>query len=154
MGVETAILLAAAGGGIKAFGQVQANMQEAQAEKQNAAFYKEQADLSLKISKKDQQIFEKESDQFFGSQVSAFAKAGVDISGSALLKLVDTKLQTSNESAQIVSNGKRQAQSYLFASNQASSRAKRLGSLEHNLLQVAGTGLSTAGNIINMGESN
>lgn len=141
MGVAAAIV---AGGAIQAYGNYTANQAEAKAQKANAAFYREQAKLALEAAKREQLIFDMESDQFFGSQVNAFAKGGVDLSGSALLMLAGTKQQMANESVQIIETGKRTSNLTLLRADQADKEAKRLTSFENQFISVAGPALGTA----------
>jgi hypothetical protein len=134
------------GGLFNIFGGMQANDAEASAEMQNALAYEQQAELSLHIAEHDQHIFDLESEQFLGSQISAFAKSGVDMSGSALIKLASTKQQISNESNQIIESGKRKAASFQFQADQARQRADAIKST--SLLQTAGSVFSTLGRIV------
>ena len=71
MGVVEAMVVG--GAALQIYGNYQANQAQARANRANAAFYREQAKLTLEAAKREQAIFEKESDQFFGSQVNAFA---------------------------------------------------------------------------------
>ncbi len=142
---EAAAVMMVAGAGMQIVGNFQANAAEAEAERANAAFYREQALLSMKAAEREERLFERESQQFFGSQVNAFAKGGVDMSGSALLKLAGTKQEMANESFNILETGKRNMNLALLRSSQAESNARRLRSVEYNLIQAAGPALSAAG---------
>ncbi len=68
---------------IQGVGQYQnATAQEAQ-ERQNAAFYREQAEFAKKSGERQRLIFDRESQILYGEQLSGFAKAGIDTSSSA-----------------------------------------------------------------------
>ena len=129
MGVEVAVM--AVGMGLQAYGTMEANRAEASAHKRNAAFYREQQAIALKAAERDQYLFDIESDQFLGGQVNAFAKAGVELSASALLTIASSKQQIKNESAQIISAGRVQARMAGEKAAQADSMAKTLGSFQH-----------------------
>lgn len=136
------------GGGMQAMGQMQANRAEADAEFANAAFYREQADLSIRAAQKEKQLFDLESDQFLGTQINAFAKAGVDISDSVLMRIAGSKQRMSNESESIIETGKRNARMLLMKSQQSKKTANMMVSPEYNLLTAGGPLLSSAGMVL------
>jgi hypothetical protein len=80
----TSNALLGAGLVLRAYGQAQADSAQILAEGQNASFYREQADFARKSGERQQMIFDHESTILYGEQKSAFAKAGVDTSGSSL----------------------------------------------------------------------
>lgn len=133
-------------GGLKAAGQIEANKSEAAAHRINAAFMREQSKQALRKSKLEQNAFDIESRQFLGSKISAFAKSGVTMSGSALLKIAESKANISNEFNQIVANGKANAEAYLFKAKQMEDEASRVSNM--SLLQVLATGTETASNVM------
>lgn len=49
--------------------------------------FRQRAEQARLVGERREAKFQRESDIFFGNQVSSFAKAGVDISGTPLLKL-------------------------------------------------------------------
>lgn len=71
-----------AGIAMQGLGKMKANADQADAEEKNAAFYREQADFAAKAGERQRMIFDRESVILFGEQASAFAKAGIDTSGS------------------------------------------------------------------------
>lgn len=144
MGAETALLI---GGGMMAYGQYRANQAEAASERRNAAFYEEQKKLTLKAAEMDKQIFDLESDQFIGAQVNAFAKSGVEISDSILMRLAGNKQRIQAEGEQILSTGRRQARLAGMRAQSAKNNAEYVSSFEHNLLTVGGPLVTTAGNM-------
>ena len=145
MGVVEAMVVG--GAALQIYGNYQANHAQARANRANAAFYREQAKLTLEAAKREQAIFEKESDQFFGSQVNAFAKGGVDLSGSALLYLAGTKQEMSNESVVILENGIRAANNTLLQADSLEKEAKRLTSFENQFIGAAVPALNAGGTI-------
>lgn len=130
------------GGGLQMYGNYRANQAEADALEKNAQFLESQAKLTVEASKREHAIFSDESDQFFGSQVNAFAKAGVDPSGSALSVMATTQRQIAQEGASILATGRRQSELSLLKAQQARDEANRLGSFETTFLQTASTGLN------------
>lgn len=137
------------GAGMQLYGQYQANKAEAKAEEQNALFYQEQAKIALEAAKREQLIFEDESEQFLGTQINAFVKGGVDLSGSALMKIAATQQQIAAESETILATGKRNERLSLLKADQANKNAKRLSSTSYNLLQAAPAALNFAGGAMN-----
>lgn len=91
--------------GIQAAGQSKASRAEARASEANARFFDEQAKFNTFALRQQVKKFKRESDIFFGDQVSAFAKAGVDVSGSPLMQLALTKKLASDELRSIRKEG-------------------------------------------------
>lgn len=92
--------------GIQIFGQIKANEAEAEANETNAEFFREQQKISASATRREVDIFDRESEAFFGDQVSAYAKAGVDLSGSILASLTQTKQAIRGERSAILEQGK------------------------------------------------
>lgn len=136
-----------AGTAIDAYGRYKANQAQADADEQNAAFYREQADFAQKAGDREINVYEDEANQFEGSQKSSYARGGVELSGSPLLAFGDTKFR---EMQQVDAIKQKTAQSVLEASlrgTSAQNSADSLNSFAGQALPLAGTlltGLSNA----------
>jgi len=125
-----AFLTAAIIGGavLQTIGQQQQNRAQAEAERQNALFFEEQAKFIEIAGSRELSIFNTEASQLFGDQVSTFARAGVDISGSALQTLAATKTRMRSERQAIETNTKFRASLARMRGASASRNADFLGS--------------------------
>lgn len=83
-------------------------------------------------------IFEDESEAFIGDQVSSFAKAGVDLSGSALLKVAGTKAAVGRELQAIKKEGETTATLARMRADNSRAEADRLSSDGLAALTIAG----------------
>lgn len=72
------------GSAVSTLGKLDANQAQADAERRNAAWYEDQADYARDVGERKRNIFKRQAEQVQGRQMSAFAKAGVDISSSSL----------------------------------------------------------------------
>jgi hypothetical protein len=113
------------GAGFQIYGQIQANNAEAEAQELNAEFFEEQKIASEMATRRELDIFDREGDAFFGDQVSAYAKAGVDLSGSILTALVGTKQKIKSERAAIEEQGRLRVKAAGFKVEEAKTNAKR-----------------------------
>lgn len=93
-------------GGVQIIGKIRANQAEAEAHERNAEFFREQQKISQLATRRELDIFQRESEAFFGDQVSAYTKAGVDLSGSILRSLTETKRSVRQEEGAILEQGK------------------------------------------------
>lgn len=82
--IPVAAAMMGAGLVMGAMGSVKADFAQARSEMQNAAFYREQANLARISGERQRLIFDRESVILFGEQRTAFAKAGVDSSSNSL----------------------------------------------------------------------
>lgn len=129
----------AIGAALGIYGQLRANQEEAKANDLNALAYQKQKELSALASARELDIFESESAAFLGDQISSFAKAGVDLSGSALMQIAGTKAAITREHAAITMGAERQASIFDIQARQAKAQAKYLRSPEVFLTQSAGS---------------
>ena len=129
--------LLVAGIGLQVFGQIKANEAQADAERQNAAFFDMQKKQAEQATRRAQDLFEDESDFFIGDQVSAFSKAGIDISGSALLQIAGVKGQVGREKAAIAAEGRSTATLAGMRADNARSVASQLSSTSMRNLAIA-----------------
>lgn len=142
-----AVPLAIIAGGtlLKAYGDWQANSDQAEEERQNAAYLREQAAFARKAGARQEQIFEEDADRFYKNQIGLFARNGVEVEATVL---ADTIRKTREGLAAIRTETEANARLALLRGQAADQRAERLGSFGNNLLQAGGTVASGAGNII------
>jgi len=106
--------------------QASADAAAASAEDRNAAFAMEAAQFEAEASEREQEIFRNESALQFGEQVSAFAKAGVDISGSPLLVLADSKRVAGTELSAIKREGEFRVRRAILQARESRSNARNI----------------------------
>jgi hypothetical protein len=137
---------AAVGGSlIQLEGQRKADKAEAQAHRENANFQIEQANLIKKASEKEADVFKARGEEFIGEQRSAFAKAGVEMSGSALLQVAQSQRKIKDELGSIREEGLRNANVALNSAAESNRRANALSDPSMQQLQTAGTLLTGFG---------
>lgn len=96
MGIETAAAVMAVGGtAIQVYSQYEEARSKAEAAKKNAAAKREMAYDVLERAKYNIKETQKEGDVFAAEQLGAYAKSGVEFSGSVLLALEDTAYKIS-----------------------------------------------------------
>jgi len=106
--------------------QASADMAAANAERRNAAFAMEAAEFERQSSLREQEIFKREAALNFGEQVSGFAKAGVDLSGSPLLVLADSKRVAGTELSAIKREGEFRIRRAILQGRESSVNARNL----------------------------
>jgi hypothetical protein len=136
------------------YGQVKANAAEAEANRQNASFLREQADFAAEAGARELAIFKDNADQFFGNQVTSIGAGGVAVSGSALQVLADTKMRTMREEQAIKADTAFKQREALLRAGASMEQAERLSSFEANVLPGIGTIATTgASYYVNMSKS-
>ena len=83
--MAVAPILMGSGAAIGAYGKIKANQDAAEAADMNASYYAEQADYANEIGLREEDLFKQKAKRTEAGMVAAYAKAGVDISGSPLL---------------------------------------------------------------------
>jgi len=136
------LALMAAGTAVQIFGQYSANYSQAQAEIQNAQFYKEQADFAWQSSIRQANIASREYEARKGAQISAFAKGGVDMSGSAASVIADTLSARSEELMAIERKGQIEFKLARSRGRQAEGQAALLQDPIYNATQAGTTALT------------
>lgn len=116
---------------------------EKRARRANAAAYEKQREMARFASERELDIFKTESAAFLGDQISAFAKAGVDMSGSALMQIVSTQGQIEREKSAIAMGASRQAEMFTMQANNERRQARNATSFETLGMQT-GTSLLNA----------
>ena len=132
--------LLAVGTGLQMLGMYQGAQARKRAARQNAAYYREQKRLQELATRRELDIFERESEMFSGSQVSAFAKSGVDFSGSLLAQYAGDRAAIAREKGAIKAGAAVRMRLTEMRAAAASDEAK---AIDRALpLQLLGTGIS------------
>lgn len=132
------LALMAAGTALQMYGQYQANLSQARAEIINAKYYQDQADFARAAQYRQADIASRAYSARIGMQASAFAKGGVDISGSAAGMIAETAAQKVDELQAIKLKGDMEYRLAILRSRGAQTRADELTDPVNNLMQ-AGT---------------
>lgn len=136
----------AVGGGLSAISGYQSDMAQADAEIQNAEYFKKQAFYSQAATERELDIFQNEVDDLMGRQISGYGKAGVSMSGSPLLLMGQTKDRADAELAAIKEKGRQNVELTLMRAQQAEATAE---SMQKNAPWKAfGSLLGTAGSML------
>lgn len=133
------LILMAAGTALQVIGQYQANMDQAQAELQNAQFYQRQADFAKQAEYRAASLANREYSYRKGAQISAYAKGGVDLSGSASSVVAETAAQKIEELNAIKLKGNLEYSLAHQRSLQSSDKAAMLQDFTYNAMQAGGT---------------
>jgi hypothetical protein len=140
------LALMGAGIALNVIGNYRANMEKADAEAANAAFYREQAAFAKETGERAERISERQYQRLYGEQVGAFASAGVDIgSGSALDVLAESRVIQMEERAAIRKEASMNVRLAMLRSDAAMSASASYSDSTNNLLQAGGSILSGAG---------
>jgi len=140
-----------AGAALSIFGQIQANISQARAERENAEWLKEQAAFIAESTERSLGIYTRQAGQFKESQLEALGGAGVELSGSASDIYDDTLNSISDEITAIQRQGEFQRREALLKSASATRAGEELSSFKLNALQAGATGLTAAGTAKNQG---
>lgn len=143
------VSLALLGGGLllRAVGNYQANLAQADAEEANARFYREQADFARTAGDRAQLVFDRESVVLYGEQASAFAKAGVSTSGSALF-MAKEMLFRQQESYAIKQESDFNVKLAMLRADESQKQAERLRDPSSIFLSMAAGGIQAATSIL------
>ncbi len=112
------------------------------AKTREAAAMRIEAQNVLNESRRQAGIFRQESDVAFGDQVSSFAKAGVDFSGSPLMVLAGSKRDIEDNISDIITRGDREAASLRSGASNARREASsfsRAGTIGAGASLLTGT---------------
>ena len=130
--------------GIQIYGQWKANKAQADAERQNASFYKEQADFAEAALGRELAIYEEQTQEFRAGQIAGYGTSGVDLSGSPLLVLATTTARAEGEKDAMRANTAMQFREAMLKAGASLEQANRLGSFANNALPAFGTALGAA----------
>jgi hypothetical protein len=146
--VEIGLGLIAAGAATSAAGGIKANNDQAEMEKKNAEFYREQALFAEKAAKRAEDVFAREADQVIGNTITSFGAAGVDLSGSPMLVLLDAERRKAEEIQAIREEGRMNVSLARQRALSADELSRNLSSFWTNALQAGGTLLTGAGSVL------
>jgi hypothetical protein len=135
-------VLMAAGTALQVFGQYQANQAQAKAELQNAAFYKDQADFAFASGIRQAELARRSYTFDRGAKTGAYARGGVDLSGSAAITISESVSQMYGELSAIKNKQEIETKLALMRSRNASDAAATLQDPLYNLTQAGGTALT------------
>jgi hypothetical protein len=138
------LALMAAGLLLRGFGQSQANAAQADEERLNASFYREQAEYAEDAGIRQREIFDRESQVLYGEQMSSFAKAGVDTSSSSNY-MASQILTRQRESFAIKREADMNVRLAMLRSESSDRTAKRLEDPSLIMSQILGGGLQLFG---------
>lgn len=136
--------LFAAGTALSIFGQLQANADQANAERENALWLEEQAKFAEESSAREEMIFQDQVNQFAGEQIGTLAANNVELSGSALDLINNTFDKAQSEVEAIRQQGRMQSTEARLKAGAARQKADRLSDPMNNFLQAGGTALTGA----------
>lgn len=133
-----------AGAGLAAVGQYQANLDQSQAEFENASFYREQAQFAQDSGDRDLEIFRRKSQLEFGDQVNAFAKQG-NQSSDVIAFLAEQRLNAVKEAGAIKEDRDFNVRLANLRGNEAWKKGQKLGEFGYNALTIGGSALGRSG---------
>lgn len=122
---------------MEVYGNVKANLDQARAEAENAIWMRQQADYIQRSTKREYEIFNRESQENMAALENTFAKAGVSMAGTALEVQAQEQLKRQQELDAIVDQGNMNMQEAMLKANASQRNADNLGSFKHNALQAA-----------------
>lgn len=136
--------LMATGTALQVFGQYRANLDQAQAELENEQFYEWQANFAKQAQFRQADLASAQYEFRKGAQLSAYAKGGVDISGSAAGVVAETAAAKIAELNAIKRKGDLEYGLAIARARQSAGRAEQLQSFSYNALQAGTTVLGSA----------
>lgn len=142
--------LMAAGQALQIYGNIQANKKQAELERENARYLEEQAGFTREAMRRSLNIFDEESEQLLGSQVSAYSRGGVALSGSALAVFADTLGKQITEREGIRLDFEAKEKEALLKAGASYRQAQYLSNWKTNFLPAAGASANTGASILAM----
>lgn len=112
---------------MQGMGRATADWGQAEAERANAGWFREQANFAAEAGKRKLSIFQDQSKILQGDQLSAFAKAGIDTSASAWF-IANTTLQRDKEYGAIKAETDFNVRQAQLRASEADKTAQRLDS--------------------------
>lgn len=146
-----AVPLIIAGGALSAYGALKSNSDRADAERQNAEYFAEQGAYAQAVGDRELGVFREKADLLRGQQVGAYAKAGVELSGSPLLFLEDQTIRRQREERAIQTETERRVRLANLKMQQSSDAADNYSSFWTNFVSTAPSILSAAGSAYKAG---
>lgn len=135
MAVLPAVLMGV-GTGIQIFSQWMANLDQAQAEYENARYYKEQEAAIREQMNRELDIADREYEYRKGATIGAEVAGGVDVgSGSAAMNVAAVATAKIKELSAIKYQGELQMKLANLRARRSNQQADTLGSTSYNLMQ-------------------
>lgn len=139
MAVLPAVLMGV-GTGIQIFSQWMANLDQAQAEYENAKYYKEQEAAMREQMNRELDIADREYEYRKGATIGAEVAGGVDVgSGSAAMNVAAVATAKIKELSAIKYQGELQMKLANLRARRSNQQADTLGSTSYNFMQGATT---------------
>lgn len=135
-------IIMAAGAALQILGNYASNMAQAQQERINAAYYRKQGEFVRLSQMRAERLADFDYTQKIGTQVSAYAGSGVDMSGSAQITVGGTAAQMLDELFAIKKKGDLDYELAMMRGTLSEDRAKVLSSLSYNVVQGATTAIN------------
>lgn len=135
-----------AGTTLSLIGQYNSNLSQAEQERQNAAFYEDQAQFARLSTARAEALASFDYSFKMGSQIGAFAASGIDVgSGSAAITIGGSIKQAVDELFAIKKKGELDFNLARMRGNIAGENAALLSSAGYNLMQAGATALNAYG---------
>ena len=132
---------------LSAYGDWVSSQAEAAVERQNSAFYADQADYARKVGIRQRQIFDRQTKVLAGQQTAAFAKSGGNLAASSFF-MATQSLYRDQESAAIQEEADFNERLALLRSKASQDRANAIGDKRAFWMRTAARGISAAGSIL------
>ena len=123
---------------VKTLGRFKADADQANAERANASFYKEQEKFSLEEMFREVQIFDRKSTKLKGEQIGAAGASGTAITAFTLDRLGQESALMSAERSAIIRQGEFKAKLAGLRAQQSTDTADALNSPERMISNVGG----------------
>lgn len=111
---------------LNTYGKMQADEAQAEAEKRNASYYREQGAFTEAATFRESSIFLKKSANLQGQQLGAVAKGGISLSGDMLQQIAGEKADMQSENNAILMEGAFKAKLAYLRADQADQTAASL----------------------------
>jgi len=144
----------AAGAAISTKAQFDQMDAEAEAELINAKYFEDQAAYYKAASDRELDIFSRETDTALAAQKASFAKAGVDLSGSAIHVVADQTVLGELEKLALKQEGQFRANSAKIKADEAKRNAVSLLDPTNRMKIALGQVLSLGGSAASMAAAN
>lgn len=141
-------VLAGIGTALNIFGGLKSRADSAAAQRRNAEVLFEQADFLEQAGEREAGIFSRQLSRVEGAQISHFAKAGVDLSGSAMTRLAFNLEQGENELEAIKENTSMQVKLARLRAESSLRGAEASSDITGNILSAGGSLLTGVGGIL------
>jgi len=128
---------------VQAYGIIKGNKDKAKAAKANAAYYELQRQHALREKRRAMDVFKTQSTQFIGQKITSIAKAGVSLSGSALMDLAMDKAAIGREADAIATQADVNARLAGMKASAANKQASSLTNPFNMALQIGGQALNS-----------